>query len=321
MTQKSLARRLLFLGAALLGALSVYIASKTEFDSDLLSVLPKDLPEVRGIQHYRSLILDRTDFMMVLKGEDPVEVEETAKAFFNEMMIQMPELAGKIAWKSPWDHPAELGDLTAYSRSFEDPKTFAAFTSMVTDPIAAQEKIDETLSELSAEIDPAAGQLGLIDPLGFKRPDLDISALSGIGFSTRDGKMRLITVDVPPEPGDIPELRKWDERLANSITEWEAKPDGVSIHRTGRAAYMVELEIGMKWELLGSLSFTAFAVLLLFFIFYGRLRPLFSLAIALCLTFLVTFAIAGLMYERLGILSVGFAAILIGLVVDYGVVV
>ena len=70
MTRKSLARRLLFLGAALLGALSVYIASKTEFDSDLLSVLPKDLPEVKGIKHYRSLILDRTDFLVVLKGEE-----------------------------------------------------------------------------------------------------------------------------------------------------------------------------------------------------------------------------------------------------------
>ncbi|MGI9240593.1 MAG: MMPL family transporter, partial [Verrucomicrobiales bacterium] len=59
----------------------------------------------------------------------------------------------------------------------------------------------------------------------------------------------------------------------------------------------------------------------LFFLFYRRLVPIVWLVLCLALTFTITLTIGSFIFDKLGAMSVGFAAILIGLAVDYGFVI
>ncbi len=81
---------------------------------------------------------------------------------------------------------------------------------------------------------------------------------------------------------------------------------------------MAEISQGMEADMKSS-GFIALAIIAaIFWLCYRRIRPLLALVGMLVITFILSLAAAGLFLADLTVMGVGFAAIMIGLSVDYG---
>jgi len=96
--------------------------------------------------------------------------------------------------------------------------------------------------------------------------------------------------------------------------------DNVIIGYTGRPAFVAEISRSMERDMTISVLGTSVIIAILFWIAHRRLKPMLWLLTLLALILAGTLALGGLIFGAINVVSMGFAAILLGLAVDYAVV-
>jgi len=94
----------------------------------------------------------------------------------------------------------------------------------------------------------------------------------------------------------------------------------VRIGYTGGPVFLSEIASGMERDLRNSVISTVTVICVLFWLAHRTLRPLAFLVAALGLTLVGTMAVGGWVLGTLNVISGGFGAVMLGLVVDYGLV-
>jgi uncharacterized protein len=89
---------------------------------------------------------------------------------------------------------------------------------------------------------------------------------------------------------------------------------------TGRPVFFAEISASMKHDITLSVGGTAFIIALLFWLAHRRWKPMIWLLTLLALILAGTLGLGGLIFGAVNVVSMGFAAILLGLAVDYAVV-
>ena len=107
-----------------------------------------------------------------------------------------------------------------------------------------------------------------------------------------------------------------DLRAQQPKADWE----GVVVRYTGRPVFVVEIARSMQRDMRGSVAGTAAIIALLFWLTHRRWRPMLWLLTLLGLILVATLALGGLILGSISVVSMGFAAVLLGLAVDYAVV-
>jgi predicted RND superfamily exporter protein len=92
------------------------------------------------------------------------------------------------------------------------------------------------------------------------------------------------------------------------------------VQYTGRPAFVSEIARGMEHDITISVGGTSVIIAILFWLAHRRLKPMLWLLTLLALILVGTLALGGLIYGSINVVSMGFAAILLGLAVDYAVV-
>src|SRR6185436_7524987 len=87
-----------------------------------------------------------------------------------------------------------------------------------------------------------------------------------------------------------------------------------------RPAFVAEVAGGMERDITASVGGTAVIIAVLFWIAHRRWKPMLWLLTLLALILASTLALGGLFFGTINVVSMGFAAILLGLAVDYAVV-
>src|SRR4029077_20280994 len=100
---------------------------------------------------------------------------------------------------------------------------------------------------------------------------------------------------------------------------WDGGPLEVLI--TGRSAYVAEISLSMRYDILATLLGSILLVGSIFFIGFQRWLPLIGISFALLLSCLVAPALGLPIFGRLNMVTVGFCAILIGLGVDFAILI
>src|SRR5207245_7834381 len=95
---------------------------------------------------------------------------------------------------------------------------------------------------------------------------------------------------------------------------------GLSIGYTGRPAFVADVAGGMEHDITISVAGTALIIAALFWLAHRRWKPMLWLLTLLALILGATLALGGLIFGSINVVSMGFAAILLGLAVDYAVV-
>lgn len=306
----------------LIAGLALYIAgglSRISFDVDILALLPRHLSQVAGL----SLVLEHfslpNELIVTVESDDAEKTEAAAKSLADALAAS-PDLVKRALAEGPWEKdPSGLGELLAFQLLSQPPEVFDALLERMA-PANTSATLQSALEELTETLSPATAAIRSYDPFGFTDglpSELLEQQQDGGGFASADGLFRVVYVESAQPLENYRDCIRWVDAIKSLTADWNTS-HGVEIGFTGQPAFVADISGSMDREM----SLTAGSALLLvgaiFWICYRRIRPLLVLLACVALTFALAMATAGWLLADLTVISVGFAAVMIGLSVDYG---
>ncbi len=310
-------------GAAIL-VLVALVASglgRINFNVQVLALLPQDIPAVQGLSAFLKHFQKSTELVALLESDSPETVAALTTRFIAELRSR-PDLVRRVVAAPPAQNdPNSFAELAVFLLLNSPPDRIAHWLTKL-----SPENIPHTLSKaadaIQRETDPARLALLAYDPLGIG----DLLAIESAqwaadlndgGFASSDGRTRIAYLEAPRRLDNYREAAKWLAQVRTIGRNVLADVPGSTIRFTGEPAFVSEIATGMERDMwfsgLGSLVFIGF----IFRLTFRTFRPLLLLLACLSLTFAVTLGICGWVLGAVTAISAGFAAILIGLSVDY----
>lgn len=323
-------RALVWFGVAALATVCIAIlVTRIEVDSDVINMLPKGFRSIDGLK-----IFDRDfeqtrelTFALRCQPQDVDKLEEFAPQFAENLRKQ--PWCERVLAGSPMETPEGIRDLQTIAVPLLlnlEPSAFDQTMSTL-----QPEKIRERLHRMRLEIEAGSPrpqfELGF-DPLGVIGPALKPFAEANSieqeqPLTSPDRTMRIFLVVTNQSSLSAFEcqrlMRTVNAFRAHASDGWDGGPLEVLI--TGRAAYVAEISLSMRHDIVATLGSSVLLVGLVFFIGFRRWIPLFGMGFALLLACLVALAVGLLAFGRLSMLAVGFCAILVGLGVDFAILI
>src|SRR5205807_1084662 len=195
--------------------------------------------------------------------------------------------------------------------------------------ILQPEKIRDRLHRLRQQIEAGSPRPEFelsFDPLGLIGPALKPFAESTIieqeqPLTSPDRTMRIflaVTNQTSVSAFECQRLmRRVNEFRASAGEGWEGDPLQILITR--RPAFVSEISLSMRYDVVATLLGSIVLVGAIFFAGFRRWLPLVGTAFCLLLSCLIALTLGQLFFGRLSMVSVGFCAILVGLGVDFAI--
>jgi uncharacterized protein len=323
-------RAVVWLGVFVLGAtcLGILIA-RIELDSDVINMLPKGFQSLEGLRIYDRDFEQTRELTFALRcqPQDVDKLEEFAPIFVERLRKQ--PWCERVLAGSPMETPEGIHDLQSIAVPLLLNLEPAAFERTMS--ILQPDKIRERLHRLHQEIEAGSPrpeiELGL-DPLGIIGPALKPFAQANAieqeqPLTSPDRTMRVFLAVTNQKSLSAFEcqrlMRTVNAFRAHAVDGWGGGKLDVLI--TGRSAYVAEISLSMRYDIVATLGSSILLVGLIFFIGFRRWLPLLGMGFALLLACLVALAAGLLVFGRLHMVAVGFCAILIGLGVDFAILI
>jgi len=323
-------RRLVWLVVGLIAAASVLILVKRlQLDTEVLNLLPANFESVEGLKVYNRDFAQTREltFALVCQPEDVDKLEEFAPRFADSLRQQ--PWCKRVLAGSPIETPEGVHDLQAIALPLLlnlDPKDFDE-----TITVLQAEKIQARLHRLREEIEAGSPrpQFELqLDPVGLVAPALkpfaaNTSLEEEQPLTSPDRTTRIILAVTNQKTigaFDCQRLmREVNAFRAQAHTGWDGGP--LEILVTGRSAYVAEISLSMRHDIIVTLLGSILLVGGVFYFGFHRWLPLLGMGISLLLCCLLALAIGILIFHKLNMVTVGFCAILIGLGVDFAILI
>jgi len=302
--------------------------SRLDFDVDPLSLLPQDLPGLEGTRLLRDLKSDQ--LIVTLQSED-AELLEVAADSLAEHLATQKDLAASVRHKSLLQSdPEVIAEVIAWLWRNAPPEKVASLSaSLANDKLPAL--LEKSREATANSLDLQNATLTGYDPFGIARGAMamlssgDDANMPSDEFTSADGTLRLLFIQPPTTAlADYRTVNAWLTNLRQDIHEtWQKSDEAlakVQIGFTGDPAFQAEIATGMESDMRQSISAVTFIVGFLFWLLHRRIVPLFWLLLAILCANLLTLGAAGVIYGSLNVMSMGFAAILTGLIEDFGVI-
>ena len=324
-------RALVWSGVAVLTMCCIAIlVISLRLDSEVFNVLPGRFPSVQGLKIYdRDFEQTRQlTFALLCNPSDVDKLEEFAP-LFAERLRQQPWCSRLLAG-SPMSTADGIRDLQSIAvplllnlepRAFDD-----------TMSILQPDKIRDRLHRLRQEIEAGSPRPEFelsFDPLGLIAPALKPFAESTLieqeqPLTSPDRTMRIFLVVTNQATVSAFEcqrlMRRVNEFRASAAEGWDPEShSGLQILVTGRPAFVSEISLSMRHDVVATLFGSIVLVGIIFFAGFRRWLPLVGMAVCLLLSCLVALTAGQLLFGRLSMISVAFCAILVGLGVDFAI--
>ena len=299
--------------------------ARLRFDAEILDLLPAEVPAVQGLKIYQQHFTDARELIVTVRAPDRETAERTAKAIA-ENLQRATNLVAAVTWQPPWlEHPEQTAELIAYLWLNQPPEEFAKLAAQLSETNLAS-ILAATREQLATTLSPNEIAQLSYDPFGLTRlPENVAGTVSGFGsgqelFASADGTFRIIFVKARGELNGYRECTGWFDAVKNVITAASPPGEKIQIGYTGRPAFTAEISGSMQHDMQFSVGGTALIIAVLFWCAHRRVQPMLWLLTLLALILLATLALGGLIFGAVNVISMGFAAILLGLAVDYAVV-
>jgi uncharacterized protein len=327
MTQR---RALVWLGVLALAAICIgMLIVRMELDTDVTNMLPKGFDSVEGLRIYDRDFEQTRELTFALRcqPEDVDKLEEFAPIFAENLRKQ--PWCERVLTGSPMDTPDGIRDLQSIAISLLLNLEPNAFQQMVS--TLQPEKIRERLQGLHQEIEAGSPQAEFeleLDPLGIIAPALKPLAENNAieqeqPLTSPDRTMRVFLAVTNQKSLSAFECQRLMRRVnafrAQARDGWNGGPLEVLI--TGRSAYVAEISLSMRYDIVATLASSVLLVGIIFFVGFRRWLPLLGMGFSLLLSCVVALAGGLLAFGRLHMVAVGFCAILVGLGVDFAILI
>ncbi len=310
-------------------ALAVFVVvglGRISWEVEILKMLPQEIGQVRGLSAmFRHFGLE-DELIVTLSGEsDPEKLEERARSLAAALEARA-DLAKVVVMQPPWESdPDGLAELIAFAALNLPEDEFRVFAGSLA-PSAAAETAKESLEEIAGSFSLKDVLLLSYDPLrivprALKMGDMAQSVRSE--FVSGDGKFRVLFVKAAKEFASYRDAGAWIGAVDEEIARWKkvAGAENLVVGVTGEPAFVAEISSGMERDMrasgVGAIALVAF----IFWLFYRKLKPLFLIVAMMGVCFIFALAFSGIFSGSLTVIGVGFGSIMIGLSVDYALVV
>jgi predicted RND superfamily exporter protein/lauroyl/myristoyl acyltransferase len=304
--------------------------ARLHFDVEVFDLLPDSLPAVQGLKIYQQHFANARELIVTLKAASPAQAESAARAIVARLRPQS-DLVSSVTWEPPWlEHPEQAAELVGYLWLNQPPELFRELARHL-----APNQLPDTLAaareQLATSLSPEEIARLSYDPFGLMRlPEGAAGATPAFGqgqemFASSDGKFRIIFVEARDELRNYRDCDRWLAAIKPLVETAAASAaagdsNGFSVGYTGRPAFVAEIALGMQHDMTVSIGGTAVIIAVLFWLAHRRIKPMLWLLTLLALILGSTLALGGLIFGTINVVSMGFAAILLGLAVDYAVV-
>lgn len=303
---------------------------RLRFDVDILDLLPPDEPTVQGLKLYQQHFTNARELIVALRAPDADTVEKLAGQLAARLR-QETNLISEVTWQPPWmEKPDQLGELLGWLWFNQPPGDFAALTNRLASE-NLKPQLDETRELLATSMSPMDLARRSFDPFNLlTMPALE--KFSGMnmdqgsqGFSSTDGKYRLLYLQSAVDLTSYRDCENWLKAIHAVVAELQtgaAKENwkGVIVRYTGRPVFVQEIATSMQHDMSHSIGITSTIIAVLFWLTHRRLKPMWWLLALLALILFATLALGALVLGTISVVALGFAAVLLGLAVDYAVV-
>ncbi|HEY8962519.1 MAG TPA: MMPL family transporter, partial [Luteolibacter sp.] len=300
---------------------------RLRFDTDILSMLPGELPEVKGLKAFQQSFAREDELVMLIEGGEQDEGTLSTAAESLAKQLERDGVAKRARWQPRWkDDPQGLSELLAYLWLNGDATAAKHLTEKLS-PEKSAETVQSAMARVATSMEGPDMVMRAHDPFGFlDQPAVQALASSveqgSEAFESADGRAHLIFVDAPSHAHGYQAAGEWLDRIRASIATWQAgEGKGLAVRMTGEPAFASEIGGAMEKDLSGSIGLTLGLIALLFWWMQRRLSLLAGLTVVLVLVFAVALGLAGWFYGKLSIMALSSAEILIGLATDYGLVI
>jgi predicted exporter len=315
--------------ALLLVAVALGLA-RLRFDVDVLDLLPPDEPTVQGLKLYQQHFTNARELIVSLRAPDSDTAEKLAGELATRLR-QETNLVVEVTWQPPWmEKPEQLGELLGWLWFNQPPQDFSALTNRLA-PENLKPQLDETRELLATSMSPMDLARRSFDPFNLlTMPGLE--KFSGMnmdqgsqGFSSTDGKYRLLYLQSAVDLTSYRDCENWLKKIHAVVAELQTGATkenwkDVVVRFTGRPVFVQEIATSMQHDMSHSIGITSTIIAVLFWLTHRRLKPMWWLLALLGLILFATLALGALVLGTISVVALGFAAVLLGLAVDYAVV-
>ena len=322
-------RKFLYAAGAILALLVIAGMVRLRFDTDVLNLLPNDLPVVQGLQLYQRHFTDSRELIITVRTPEAAKTEATTRLLAQRLRADT-NLVQSAIWEPAWlERPAQAAELIAYLWLNQPPTEFAELTNRLSGT-----NIAATLAEAREQLTTSFSPMDLArrgyDPYNLLNLPASVSggAAASFGegqnmFASPDGTFRILFVRAKPDVSNYRTCIDWLKAVKGTVQAMRSHdaiaPEAV-IGFTGGPAFVAEISGGMQHDMTASIGLTSAIIAILFWIFHRRWVPMLWLLALLAVILVCTLALGGLIFGSINVVSLGFAGILLGLAVDYGVV-
>jgi predicted RND superfamily exporter protein len=314
---------------ALVVASVLILVTRMELDSSVLNMLPGGFSSVEGMKVYDTDFEQAREltFALACQPEDVERLEEFAPSFADNLRHQ--PWCERVLAGSPMETPDGIRDLRAIAVPLLlnlDPPEFAE-AILILQP----EKIRARLHRLREQIEAGSPRPEFelpFDPLGLIAPALKPFAQGNAiqeeqPLTSPDRTMRVFLAVTNQRSLSAFECH----RLMHQVNDfrsraregWDGGPLEVLV--TGRSAYVSEISLSMRYDIIATVLSSILLVGAIFFVGFHRWLPLLGMGFCLLLSCLVGLALGLLIFGRLNMVTIGFCAILVGLGVDFAILI
>jgi len=322
-------RALVWCGITLLTVTcAAILITSLRLDSEIFNVLPGRFSSVQGLKIYDHDFEQTREltFALVCSPQDLDKLEDFAP-LFAERLRRQPWCARALAG-SPMNTPDGIRDLQSIAVPLLlnlEPRAFAEATSSL-----QPDKIRDRLQRLRQQVEAGSPRTQFelsFDPLGLIAPALKPFAQSTAieqeqPLTSPDHTMRIflvVTNQTSISAFECQRLMRRVNEFRNTAAEgWDGSRP-LQILVTGRSAFVSEISLSMRYDVVATLLGSVVLVGTIFFAGFRRWLPLVGMAFCLLLSCLVALTAGQLLFGRLSMISVGFCAILVGLGVDFAI--
>jgi len=321
-------RALVWCGVAVLtiGCIAILVTS-LRLNSEIFNVLPGKFSSVQGLKIYdRDFEQTRElTFALLCNPNDVDKLDDFAQVFAER--LQQQSWCARVLAGSPMATPEGIRDLQSMAVPLLlnlEPRVFDETMS-----ILQPERIRDRLHRLRQQIEAGSPRPEFelsFDPLGLIAPALKPFAESTIfeqeqPLTSPDRTMRIFLVATNQTSISAFEcqrlMRRVNEFRATAGEGWDGDPLQILI--TGRPAFVSEISLSMRYDVVATLLGSIVLVSAIFFAGFQRWLPLVGMGFCLLLSCLIALTLGQLFFGRLSMVSVGFCAILVGLGVDFAI--
>ncbi len=306
--------------------LALFGWTRLAIETDVLDMLPGEIPEVEALRLARDAFDGGADLLVGIRADD----ETRATAAAREMAARLearPDLVRQVRTSavdlseqaSPGEVPPAVAAL-AWALQNASAERWREVRQSLEGDENLQSQLEQAIDRLGAEMDVAQLQQLAYDPLGLLRC-LDPRQLAALqnalhGLASADGRFQLLMVSPAAAAMDYRAGARWLEEIAPLLSHPDAE-----VRWTGEPAFAAEIGSNIQRDMSGTIGYTELLIALLFWLMFRSLRSLIWIQALLVLCLFLTLGFGGLLIGRLSIMSLGFAAIVLGIVVDYAVLI